>query len=508
MDIQEKISSLTLKEKIALMFIMGFSGCVISDKNINILKAIISGLGGVIFFADNIESYDQIKNLVIDLQSAASIPLFTSIDQEGGLVERTINSEEKIDYLTPMALAGTNNPDDVRLHTQIMVSELAYMGINMNFAPVLDVNTNKNNPIIGIRAFGSNSEDVTKYSKHVYKVFQENNIIPVGKHFPGHGEAGMDSHLDLPSIKLDLETLEKIHINPFRTAIQDNLEAIMIAHVNYTAFNKETKIPASLSKEIITDYLKDKLGFKGLVISDDMVMSGITKYYDHFKACEMAIKAGIDLFIFRNSSDKNLELIDKLFAAAKNDFTLEERINESVLKILNFKEKHGLLGQKQDNIVFNLQENQSKIDKMAHETIKVEKKGDLLPVSPDKNFLILAPDKSHIFNYSKDTGTLGQYLNFPSSKELFYSLNPEKQEICSLIQKLENVDCVIFLSYNALINQGQIELLNSITLPVIAVAAGTPHDAECFDKADSIIKTFCYKSPSLRALAITLKTIR
>ncbi|MDD3014222.1 MAG: glycoside hydrolase family 3 protein [Candidatus Gastranaerophilales bacterium] len=507
MDIQKKINSLTLKEKIAQMFIMGFSGSVINDDNINILKVIKSGLGGIIFFADNIESHDQIKNLITDLQNAASIPLFTSIDQEGGLVERTINIKERTDYLTPMALASTGNPDNIKLHTHIMTQELKYIGINMNFTPVLDVNTNQNNPVIGIRALSNNTDEVIKFSKSVYKTFQENDIIPVGKHFPGHGEAGIDSHIDMPSIEMDIDKLEEIHIKPFKTAIQNNLDAIMIAHVNYSAFNKDSKIPASLSKEVITDYLKDKLDFKGLIISDDMDMGGITKHYDHIEACIMAINAGVDLFIFRDSSDENLELIDKLVMAANNNAVLEDRINESFNKILKFKEKYSFFAKEQASITLNIKENQSKIDKIALESIKVIKKGDLLPLESCKNFLILSPDKSQIFNYSKDKGSLGEFLKSYFCKELFYSLNPERLEIQSIKQKLENFDSIIFLSYNALINQGQIELLNSIILPVIAVAVGSPYDVEIFDKADSIIQTCCYKRSSLMALAMILNEV-
>jgi len=508
MDFQQNINSLTLGEKIAQMFIMGFSGSKLDNNNINILKAVKSGLGGIIFFADNIESCEGLKDLIKQLQDNASIPLFMSIDQEGGLVERTIIVKEKIDYLTPMALANTGNTGNIEIHTQIMALELKSLGINMNFAPVLDVNTQKTNPIIGIRAFSSNTDEVIKYSEPVYKTFKKHNIIPVGKHFPGHGEAVIDSHIDMPSIDIGMEELEKIHLKPFITAIQNNIDAIMIAHVNYSAFNKDTKIPASLSKEVITDYLKDKSGFEGLIISDDMVMGGITEHYDHFEACKMAINAGIDIFIFRDSSDTNMKLIDKLADDAANNPDLENRITESVKKIFKFKEKYNLIAKIQDNLTLDLKENQSMIDKIAIESIKILKKGDLLPIRADRDIIILTPDKSRIFNYSKDKGSLREFLEYHNCQELSYSLNPEKQEIHSIMQKIKNFHSVIFLSYNALINKKQIELFNSITLPVIAVTVGSPYDKEYLDKADSIIQTCCYKPPSLRALAITMKTVK
>jgi len=500
MYICEKINSLTIKQKIAQLFIMGFSGSNIVN-NDNIMKAVRSGLGGVIFFTENIESYKGLRGLVKQLQKEAAIPLFTGIDQEGGLVERTIAAKEKTDYLTPMALANTHNTEFIKQHTQIMSSELKYAGINMDFAPVLDVHTNKLNPVIGIRSFSSDPVEVIKYSKPVYKTFQQNNIISVGKHFPGHGESSVDSHIDMPSIDIDMDKLEKIHISPFKAAIHEGIDAVMIAHVHYKAFNKNSTIPASLSKEVITDYLINKLSFKGLIISDDMVMGGITKHYGHLEACKMAIKAGIDLFIFRDSSDKNLELIDKLAEETDKDQDLKNRIEESVYKIFKYKEKYGLFDRNIESLKIDFKQNQAQIDKIAAVSVKVVQKGKLVPIKPESKILVIAPDKSKIFNYSKDSGSLRQFLQISDCNEIFYSLNPEKEEIQNIIQNLENGVTVIFLSYNALINRGQIDLLNSVKCPVIAVAAGIPEDIEIFKCSDTVIQTFCYKPPSLKALA-------
>lgn len=340
--------NMNLKEKISQMFIMGFSGTSLTSENINIQNLIKNGLGGVIYFAENIESYNQIRNLSEELQALSEIPLFISIDQEGGRVERTKNIKNKIDYLTPMALASIKNPEFVKRHTEIMVRELKFMGVNMNFAPVLDVNTNPDNPVIGIRSFGSNPDEVIKYSEPVYKTFAENNIIPVGKHFPGHGETSVDSHFDMPVTDLSLKELENIHIKPFKHALNKGLDALMISHVFYKCFNGENT-PASLSEEIITKYLKEKLNFKGLIISDDMVMGGISKHYNYLEACIKGINVGIDLFIFRNSGDDMIKLIDELTDAAEKGLISLERTDESVNKILFFKEKYKISGMQAHN---------------------------------------------------------------------------------------------------------------------------------------------------------------
>ncbi len=338
--IYENLKNLSIKEKISQMFILGFSGTELGTENSNIQNMVKNGLGGVILFSENINSYRQINDLTKKLQSIAKIPLFISIDQEGGRVERTINIKDKINYLSPKELASSNL-DLTKKQAQIMADELKSMGVNMDFAPVLDVNTNENNPIIGVRSFGNNPDDVIKYSEPVYKTFKENNIIAVGKHFPGHGETSVDSHIDMPVVDLSFEELENIHIKPFKHAFSNGLDAVMIAHVLYRAFNES--VPASLSSEIITGYLKEKLNFKGLIISDDMVMGGISKHYDFVTSCIKGINAGIDIFIYRYSDSKIVELIEELEKSVEKGLIPVERINESAEKILSIKQKYGII---------------------------------------------------------------------------------------------------------------------------------------------------------------------
>ena len=500
---QHKIEDLSLKQKIAQMFIMGFSGAEINSENENIKTAVKEGIGGIIFFAENIRSNNQFKKLIQDLNSFSQIPLFMSIDQEGGLVERTIFKEERINFLTPMALANTKNINDINLHTEIMAKELDYLGLNMDFAPDLDINTNKNNPVIGIRSFGDNADAVIKYSAPVYKTLIQNNIMPVGKHFPGHGEAWVDSHLDMPQIDLSMDELEKVHMKPFKKAVESGLDALMIAHVHYKAFNKE-KIPASLSKEIITDYLKTKLKFKGLIISDDMVMGGITNHYSRLEACIKGINAGIDVFIFRDSSDENLKLLENIKTAVKNGVISEERINESVEKILNHKLKYGLFNDQQLKKEPDYHLNQQKIDNIALKAVKFIKKGNLLPLNKFKKILVLSPDKSGIFNYSNDKSKLSDFLNLPSCEEVIYPLNPQISLINELKNKISHADIIIFISYNGIFNRSQFELYKEINKPHIAIATGVPYDTEKFTKADTILESFCYKSPAIKALAKVL----
>lgn len=314
-----------LKTKLYQMFILGTEGD-------GYIQALEKGLGGMIFFTKDIQSKDQFKNLVSDIKSKALIPPFLSIDQEGGRVERTENIHNGKKYLSAK-YAYEKGEDFLRNQTKEIAQELKSYGLNLNFAPCIDVNTNPNNPIIGERAFSSNSDAVIKCEKIVSQTYRENGIIPCAKHFPGHGDANADSHLTLPEINLPLEDMEKTHIKPFASCAK-TIEMIMVAHLHCTCFEKDI-IPTSLSKNAIS-YLRNQLGFKGIIISDDMIMKGATKF-GFVNACEMGIRAGLNMFIYRNSTPETINIIETIAQKALKDKELQEKIEYSFEKINNLK---------------------------------------------------------------------------------------------------------------------------------------------------------------------------
>ena len=321
-----------LKEKLNQMFILGTEG----ENYKQLLK---EGLGGIIFFTKDIHSPEQFKKLITDIKSISKIPPFLSIDQEGGKVERTENIHHGKKYLSAK-FAYEKGEDFLKNQTQKIAQELKSYGINLNFAPCIDTNTNPNNPIIGERAFSSNPDEVIKGEKIVSETYRQNGIIPCVKHFPGHGDANADSHLTLPEIDLTLEEMEKTHIKPFKAAIQNNIEMIMVAHLHCTCFEKE-KIPTSLSKNAI-NYLRNNLNFNGVIISDDMIMKGVANFGE-VNACEMGIKAGINMFIYRFSNNSISDIITEVYKKALNDKQLQTNIELSYEKILNLKQKYLLI---------------------------------------------------------------------------------------------------------------------------------------------------------------------
>jgi beta-N-acetylhexosaminidase len=226
----------------------------------------------------------------------------------------------------------------------------------------------------------------------------------------------------------------------------------------------------------------------------------------------MAMNAGIDILIFRDVSDDSFELIEQLAEAVIRGDISEEHINESFEKILFYKSKYNIL-KKPENRILNhsdILKSQNIIDNIAKNSIKILKKGNLIPIphSKNKKITILSPDKSHIYNLSLDKGTLGEYLTDFTGEtnltEISYSLNPDLEEIQKIKTSLNSESIIIFISYNALFNQGQIDLFNAINNPIIAIAAGIPYDVDRFTKADSILLSFCYKSISLKALSFSL----
>lgn len=322
------IYSMEIIRKLYQMFILGCQGN-------NLRSALNKGLGGVIFFKDNIISSEDFKRLTAQLACQSEIVPFLSIDQEGGRVERTENIWGGKRYLS-QKFAYEKGEQFLKVQTQMIADELKDYGINLNFAPCCDTNTNPKNPIIGERAFSDNPDEVIKGAEIVLGIYEENGIIPCIKHYPGHGDADCDSHLTLPTINLSLEEMEKTHIKPFKHLVKRGVDMVMVAHLHCTCFNQDV-LPTSLSKNAI-DYLRRD--YDGVICSDDMVMQALD---DFDNPCERAIRAGVNLFLYRYSDDKTIKIIEDIAKKAEYDKTLQECIEVSYEKIIKLKQKYGLV---------------------------------------------------------------------------------------------------------------------------------------------------------------------
>jgi len=306
-------------------FILGFDGTSVPASLKMFSKQ--HGLGGVIFFDRNIESPGQLKRLTAQLQSLSpSGSLIISIDQEGGKFQRL-----RPPYFTafpPACEVSTQTALDLGRR---MGQELAELGINVDFAPVLDVNTNPHNPIIGERSYGSNPQIVAEVGKLFITGLQERGVLACGKHFPGHGDTDRDSHLTLPVVDHPVERLQTVELVPYRELIGCGLRAIMTAHVLYPAL--DPKNPATFSPIILCEILRKELGFKGLIVTDDMGMAGSLSQADLPEACIQAFGAGCDLLLVCEHHDRHEEIVESLRKSIHKSEVLKKRARESIERL-------------------------------------------------------------------------------------------------------------------------------------------------------------------------------
>jgi beta-N-acetylhexosaminidase len=294
-------------------------------------------LGGVIFFARNVESPEQVADLSRQAQSlAADLPLWVSVDQEGGRVARL---KAPFTVWPPMLTLGRSG--DAQLAARFgraLAAELKAVGISLDYTPVLDVHTNPSNPVIGDRALAERVEDVARLGRVIIETLQTEGIAACGKHFPGHGDTSTDSHFELPLIEHPPDRLEAVELVPFRAAIDARVAAIMTAHILVPALDPER--PATLSPAIVDGLLKTKLGFEGLVLSDDLEMKAISSRYGGPEATVAAIAAGCDAVLLCGASQEpQVAALEAVIHAVEQGTLSMTRVQDAMIRQRRVKER-------------------------------------------------------------------------------------------------------------------------------------------------------------------------
>lgn len=330
--INETLANLSIEEKIAQMLIVTYPDKSFSEAMQNDLETF--NPGGVILFKDNITTYSNTIDLIEKIENTADIPLFMAVDQEGGKVQRFEDLPDvNITKIPPMWNLGKTK--DVNLAYDVgtvIAQELRAFHINMDFAPVVDLVDNENSKFIGNRSFGNNPNTVAELATSLAQGLQNNSIVPVYKHFPGHGSTITDSHYELPILEKTKEEL-KTDLYPFQKAINKGAKVIMVGHLATPNLTNDNT-PASLSKTIITDILRKEMNYDGLVITDALNMHALTNYYSEQEIYEMAINAGVDILLMPNSCQSAINLIKD--SLTKGTITIDQ-IDDSVTKILELK---------------------------------------------------------------------------------------------------------------------------------------------------------------------------
>lgn len=341
-------SNVSLDEMVGAMLMVGFRGTVLEGEHHFLRQLRDLCLGGVVLFdydvpsrtpERNIESRSQVRRLVASLKAAAKDKLFVAVDQEGGRVARLKPERGFPATLSQERLGQRNNEEETRRQAAEIAKMLSELGINVNFAPVLDLNVNPENPIIGAigRSYAPDPETVVRHARWTIEEFHEHGILAVVKHFPGHGSSLSDSHLGLPDVT---DTWTRQELEPYRQLVEAGLpDMVMTAHL----FNRhwDPAAPATLSRSVIKGMLRDQLGFEGPVVSDDLGMGAIVENFSLEEAIEMGIGAGLDILVFGNNQKYDPEIARKAFDHLKKLVTegkvSRPRIEESYRRIQEVK---------------------------------------------------------------------------------------------------------------------------------------------------------------------------
>lgn len=330
-----EVKDLSIEEKVGQMLMIGLN---MSNPIEKVEELILKyKVGGLLLYKRNYKNYQQLVDLINDikkLSTANKIPLLIAIDQEGGRVNRMPPEFKNIPAANK--LAKYKEEDLVKKASSIVGEMLYQTGFNMNFAPVLDIKRFDDGQAIGDRAFSENKEEVIKYGIETMKGLQNKKIIPVVKHFPGHGATTKDTHFVLPTVKKEIKELEEEDMKPFEEAIKEGADCILISHLKIKkAF---IKYPISMSRRFISKYLRKKYHYNKLIITDDMRMKSIKSFYGKNKPIKKAFEAGNDIILFKYSKDE--KVIEEIINEVKKDKKKEARVNRSVRRILKIKEQY------------------------------------------------------------------------------------------------------------------------------------------------------------------------
>jgi beta-N-acetylhexosaminidase len=508
--VEQIITNMTVEEKIGQLFLVYFKGPSLSSH----LKEMINKyhVGGIILYrvSENIKDPVQVGNLINDTQNEAlrhgsGIPLFIAIDQEGGRVVRL--TEGVTVFPGNMAIGATGSLKAARFKAMITAKELKALGINMNFAPVVDVNNNPDNPIIGTRSFGASAEQVASFGCVEIETYRIYGIISTAKHFPGHGDTSIDSHIGIPVIHHGLDRLQTIELLPFQKAIDSGVPAIMTAHVVIPELEKKKGLPATLSYNILTGLLRQKMGFDGIIITDSLGMGGIVKTFNITDAAIMALKAGADILLF--GADKQFGPQDQimvfrhiLYLVYSGEIPME-RIDESVRRILRTKIQYGLFDI--DNVYIDEIPQKVGIEK-HHEIAKLIARDSITLIKDETGIFPVYTEKSLLIIWPKIDDKLDYALNRYHShvRSISVSLDPDNSEIDLAFSTSEDYSQVIIGTYDVRKHPSQkklIKRLSQANTDMIVVSIRTPYDLLCFPDIPCYVATYGTNPVSLNALS-------
>jgi beta-N-acetylhexosaminidase len=508
---------MTLYDKCAQIFMPAVFGKCLDQSSKEYKFALemvqVHGIGGIVVSTGNVE---ETASMINELQKNSKIPLLVGADFENGIGMR-MNATNSFPH--SMAVGSTNNPDFAFQTGKATAIEALMLGVNFNFAPVADINNNPENPVINLRSYSEDKNLVTDFCKAFVEGSMEGGVIAAAKHFPGHGNTKVDSHNDLPVINGSKEYLSENELQPFIELIGNNISSIMIGHLNVPAFEPDKDIPASLSYNIITKLLKEKLGFKGLIITDALDMKAVTKFYSNSEACIKAFKAGNDILLMPPSIRDGITAI---YEAVKKGEITESRLNESVRKILSAKkwlklERSQFLNNKNIPKRIRIEEHYHLSKIIAEKSVTVLKLNDsLIPLDSAKHtkaFLVNITNRKVI---SDPLFNEVYKRNFSMYSSIMLNSTSENADYQFALDIAKDCEKIIIASYfyirsgvneNALsgIQLNFLKKLLAMKKQVIFISFENPYILSNFPQIENYICTFSSSKSSQRAVVNLLK---
>jgi beta-N-acetylhexosaminidase len=505
------LSQMTVEQKVGQVMAIGFGATAVIPQVKSLLNEL--HIGGIIIFDANVESPTQLAQLIRDAQEATIAngdpALIVAIDQEGGPVARLRQTVGFTEFPSAMAIAATGDVNNARLAAKAMAGEMKAVGINMNLAPDMDVNNNPANPIIGIRSFGSDPARVSEFGAAMIEAYQGEGIACVAKHFPGHGDTAVDSHLGLPMIPYDLARLNAIELMPFRAAKDAGIAGIMSAHISFPAVDDTPDLPGSLSAKVQTGLLRDglpeSLQFDGLAVSDSLEMGALESAgFTTPKAAAQALAAGADLLTFNSTLDVYRETHALIVSKVNAGEIPLARLDAAVRRVLRAKERFGVLDSALVDVsgvaskVGQLEAKQLSLNIAAKSITLVRDGAKLLPLAQDAKLAVI--ETPHAVGLSSAFGTPGVDVGL-----LQVSEQPQPFEIEQALSFAEG-KTVIVATYDVAVNPTQADLVNALLradVPVIVIATRSPYDALYLKDAPTVIAI--YGAPLFGGLAAALR---
>lgn len=465
-------------------------------------------IGGFVLFGGDVFEAAHLNNT---LQLAAKTPLLIATDLERGLGNQI---DGAVLFPPAMSLGATNSEELAYSMGQVTAHEARAIGIHMTYAPVVDVNVNPDNPIINVRSFGEDPDQVGRLAAAFIKGCHEHGLITTAKHFPGHGDTAEDSHLVLPTIEGDRKRLEEVELTPYRKVVQSGVQAIMVAHLHIPTLDSTPDMPASLSRPVVTDLLRNELGFKGLIVTDAMDMHGVTKLYSSEQAALMAVKAGIDMVLL---PPKPKEVIETLVQAVKGGGISESRIDASVKRILEAKARVGLhknrlvdLENLDDKIATKAHRRQAELT-MERSITLVKNENDLIPFAHGEQnlaVLSLSSDRGGYFAGRRFVDEMKKRL--PDAFTFFAEATTGKEYLEDMLENTENTDIFVIGLFSRLrgfkgsvgLEEKHVDLIQKLVRSnkkIVVISFSSPYFLRHFPDVHTYLCAYRYSSAAQTA---------